>query len=149
MIPRHALPQIPKEKYREFVDFLKEKGVWVSARWMVTDHLTPVQSHVNREKVEKFKKDPSLTNQPIIISEDHFILDGHHRWIARKENKETKTLCIMVECDIKMLIELGHEFDGSFTKTVFEVANYEDEESSKMGDVFKSLMVRYPLKPKY
>lgn len=151
MIPRHALPQIPKEKYKEFIDFLKNRGIQVTITWVDNKKLKPIQAHVNRGKVDHFKNTSSARKIPVIASQGGRILDGHHRWIANTElDPNGKTACILVKCDIKKLVELGHEFDGSFTRTVYECTIYgqrlfedcyDDEEEI-------SLMVRKPLRPK-
>jgi hypothetical protein len=130
MIPRHALPQIPKEKYKDFIKFLEENGIKVSLVVVDTESLKPIQAHVNREKVDSFKKKPSALKLPVIISQGGLILDGHHRWIARLElagdntSPYMDTVCIMAHCGIKKLVEMGHEFEGSFTKSVFESTIY-------------------------
>lgn len=145
MIPRHLLPQIPKDQYKEFVEFMDDKGIKVKALLLPVKALKPIQAHVNRKKVDKLKKDKSALDTPIIISKGGFILDGHHRWLAQTElDGNGRIACIAVFVPLKDLIRLGHAFDGSFTRTVYEVTRY-----GKKILENQSLMVRQRLKPVY
>jgi hypothetical protein len=152
VIPRHALPQIPSEEYRNFIKFLKENGVHVTLVVVDTEQLKPIQAHVNREKVDHLKSNKSSLKLPLIISKGGLILDGHHRWIARSEltgdNKSPyiNTVCIMAHCSIRKLVELGHQFEGSFTKTVFESTIYSRFIYETCEDEPNTLMVRKTLK---
>jgi hypothetical protein len=87
--------------------------------------LKPIQSEVNRKKIENFKQNPDKLANPIIVSKGGYILDGHHRFLAAKElDPNTRIPALVARCGIKQLIELGHEFDGSFTRTVYESTTY-------------------------
>lgn len=121
LLPRSALPQIPKEEQDNFREFLEGNDVKTSLKRIKANALKPIQAEVNQEKVDKFKKDPQLLAEPLIVSKDNFVLDGHHRWKAAMEiDSDQKMLCIVCDCSIRQLVELGHEFDGSFTKTMKE-----------------------------
>lgn len=121
MLPRHKLPQIPSDRFNEFADFLRENGVDVKHKRLPIIQLRPIQQHVNRQKVEGMKKNQEALSIPIIVSRKMYILDGHHRWVSRKELDENGyAICLWCDCPIRDLVELGHEFEYSFTKTVHE-----------------------------
>lgn len=121
MLPRHKLPQIPSDRYEEFIAFLQEEGVEVKFKRLPIIQLKPIQQHVNRVKVEGMKKNPEALSIPIVVSQKMYILDGHHRWVSRKELDEAGyAICIWCNCPIRQLIELGHEFEYSVTKSVYE-----------------------------
>jgi len=121
VLPRHKLPQIPSDKLDEFVNFLRENGINAALRRLPIIKLKPIQQHVNRSKVEALKEKQDALSIPLIVSETGYILDGHHRWIARKElNPDESVNTIWCECPLRKLIELGHAFEPSFTKTVHE-----------------------------
>lgn len=125
MIPRHALPQIPKDEIDTFRDFLI--GYDVPAKFMMVPvrSLRPIQKHVNKDKVKKFMKDDKIGDIPLIVTSKGQILDGHHRWLAIAAlNPESKMLCLVCDCPLRDLVELGHEFEPSFTKTVQESTIY-------------------------
>jgi hypothetical protein len=120
-IPRHLLPQIPKDEQDNFREFLEGNDVKTTLKRIKASALKPIQSEVNQEKVDQLKKEPQALAEPIIVSKGGYLLDGHHRWVAQKElDPDAKMLCIVCECSIRQLVELGHEFDGSFTKTMKE-----------------------------
>jgi hypothetical protein len=58
-------------------------------------NLNPTINKLSKNKVEKIKdkltKDTQLVKKPIVISNDNFILDGHHRWYAKKGIIESNT----------------------------------------------------------
>lgn len=57
--------------------------------------INPTISKLSKNKVEKIKKemlnDDRLVKKPIVITKDHFILDGHHRWYAKKSLVENNS----------------------------------------------------------
>jgi hypothetical protein len=125
MIPRHMLPQIPGDQLDEFREFLEGNGIDTKLKKLPAKILRPVQNEVNREKVDNLKAHPEKLGEPIIISKGGFVLDGHHRWLAQKElDPNGKMLCVVCDCTIRQLVEMGHSFDGSFTKTVREIKQF-------------------------
>jgi hypothetical protein len=125
MIPRHMLPQIPGDQLDEFREFLEGNGIKTTLKKLPANRLKPIQSEVNREKVDSFKANPEKLAQPIVISKGGFVLDGHHRWLAQKELDPTaKMVCIVCDCSIRQLVEMGHSFEGSFTKSVSEIRQF-------------------------
>lgn len=145
-IPRHLLPQIPSDQYAEFQDFVVGNGVPMKLAFVPLDKLKPIQAHVNREKIESLKNNPEKLANPIIINKDGLILDGHHRFLAAKELNPTGHIpALVAQCGLKKLIELGHEFNGSFTRTVTETTIYSN--GILEGDESDALMVRKTLNP--
>ena len=57
--------------------------------------INPTISKLSKNKVEKIKKkmmnDERLAKKPIVITKDYFILDGHHRWYAKKNLVENNS----------------------------------------------------------
>lgn len=121
MIPRNKMPQIPSHRMLEFVEFLGENGVTAVHKRLPIVQLRPIQQHVNWAKVEGLKAEQIKLSTPVIVSKKGYILDGHHRWIARKElDPNGQIICIVCDCPISKLFELGHEFEYSYTKSVHE-----------------------------
>lgn len=121
MIPRHLLPQIPSDKIEEFQEFLFDNGITSTFKRLPVEQLRPIQKHINRDKVEALKNNPIKLKNPLIVSGGGYVLDGHHRWVAEKELAERETIfCLYCRCTIKQLVEFGHLFDPSYTKTVYE-----------------------------
>ena len=85
---------ISEELLNEFIERAKENdSVNVSRRSLNIYELKPIISKIKRNKVVKISKS-FLDNEkckPIIISNDKFIIDGHHRWFAKKNLVENNT----------------------------------------------------------
>ena len=126
-IPRHLMPQIPKESLPKFIRYIHDNGVSVSKKTLPINKLLPVQKHVNREKVDSFKQDFKEKGNkwpPLLITSQGFIIDGHHRWLAAKELGQKRIECIICDCPLLKFLKLSHGFDGSYTRTVREVTTY-------------------------
>ncbi len=85
MIRRVNMPQITKELYNEFVADLKINNIEYKDDSIKCGDLTPTQSEFNPDKVKSIKNDiinGTYKNQPILVSKDNLIVDGHHRWKA-------------------------------------------------------------------
>ena len=122
MLPRHELPQIPTKEVPRFVHFCQENGVPVRAVHIHVMKLLPIQKHLNVDKVKRFLDIKDSYQVPLIISNDNHIVDGHHRWASAAVNdRNAKILCLQFGCDVKELVDLGHQFDGSVVKSVAEV----------------------------
>jgi hypothetical protein len=151
MIARYKLPQIPKEQIRNFINYLKTNGVNCKAVLVSVTDLKPIQAHVNREKVNSIKTDAdSAFKIPLLVSQEGLILDGHHRFLAKREiDPHGKLPCIMAECDIRELVKLGNQFEGSESKTVYETTIFGKHVFGKKdGEPNLELMIRKPLRPR-
>lgn len=125
MIPRHNLPQIAKEKLPEFVRFLDSHGVGVEKGTVRARDLKPIQKSVNKEKVKSMLQgDKSSLRIPILITKDHHIIDGHHRWLASLVNGDKNIKCIILQCSLKHALNVMSLFDGSEFKSVHEISVY-------------------------
>lgn len=123
-VPRNKMPQIAGENVKEFIAWLrKRQGVAVKLTRRPAAELHPTQKTLNKEKIAGFVKaglSDELLN-PIFVSRDNFILDGHHRWAAVVElDPETAMPYYRIDMNIEQLIPLAHEFDKTFTRTANE-----------------------------
>ena len=107
-IPRCFMPQFEdKNSLREFEDTLKMYNIKSSIEEIDPIKLKGTQREIESEKVHnivsKQEADPNffenMTNNlaPIMVSNDNYIIDGHHRWssmlvfnLKHKENKKLK-----------------------------------------------------------
>lgn len=80
-IPREHMPQISDQHKMKFIDWLENQGIIVQFLDMPVAILRSVQHDIDLKKVEKMMD--SQINKPIITSNDNYVIDGHHRWIAR------------------------------------------------------------------
>lgn len=83
-IPRIEMPQIRSALVPEFLDGLAQKGVHVTNESVPAHSLRATQSELHADKIqgEVERGDLDHLRKPVIVSQDDFLLDGHHRWAA-------------------------------------------------------------------
>jgi predicted ABC-type ATPase len=82
-IPRADMPQIPQAMRKEFLDGLH---VQVEETGLDPFVLKPVQDQLDGMKVGNLYKKMmagTVSPEPIIVSQDNYIIDGHHHWAAK------------------------------------------------------------------
>lgn len=84
-IPRDQMPQIPDALREDFIASLKTQGISTSQETVSPSSLYPTQNQIDATKVggmlAAYDKG-TLNVQPILVSQDDRVLDGHHRWAA-------------------------------------------------------------------
>ena len=100
--PSH-LPQL-SQPYSEIVSGLEDEGITCQATIMRVGQLKPIQNNVNIDKMNNFSdmySDDDYDLDPIFISEDGNILDGHHRsaGLINKKGKDSKIKTIKLNTD--------------------------------------------------
>jgi ParB-like chromosome segregation protein Spo0J len=80
------MPQISNHEQSDVIRSLKEEGIECELLKLFPEQIRHSQSKVNKEKVRSIIRDvlSGKSIPPIFISEDNFVIDGHHRWIAFK-----------------------------------------------------------------
>lgn len=85
---------ISEELLNQFIEKAKiNDSVNVSKRTINIYELKPIISKIKKQKVIKLSR-KFLDNEPckpLVISNDKFIIDGHHRWFAKKTLVENNT----------------------------------------------------------
>lgn len=122
-ISRFKMPQIEKSNVPDFVSWLRGKGIKTELELIRVSELKPTQSKYNPDKVETMKKEVSIDvlTSDVIVSNDNYILDGHHRYQALVElskNHQMKT--IKVDLIIDELLSMANKYPKSFTKGINE-----------------------------
>lgn len=98
---RYTMPQITD--YRAFVKDLVANGFDMpDTNDYETEQLTPTQKHFNDDKIQTIM-DSNKKQDPIIISNDMYVIDGHHRWLAA-HNKSGFVYCHVVDMDCDSLL---------------------------------------------
>ncbi|MEQ6579125.1 PLxRFG domain-containing protein [Pseudomonas aeruginosa] len=112
-IPRADMPQIKAEHRGAMVNFLSARGVQHQEETVPADTLKPTQAEFSRDKVAKAKGFEG-GNRSILVSRDGHVLDGHHQWMAARDNGE-EVKVIRLDAPIRDLVKLAHEFPSSIT----------------------------------
>jgi hypothetical protein len=85
-IAREDMPQIPDQHRADYVKFMEDQGIEVHSTHVDPKTLKPTQSEFAGPKVGNIMKSLRSTGwpgDPILVTSDGAILDGHHRWAAR------------------------------------------------------------------
>ena len=102
-LDRDLLPQINKPK--DFIDMLDKKEISHKEEMVDPDTLKAIQTEFDKDKIANIMLDP-YNLMGIIISNDNYILDGHHRWVAAY-NKGIKIKATRVDLPILELINIA------------------------------------------
>ncbi|WP_159917913.1 PLxRFG domain-containing protein [Pantoea sp. 18069] len=112
-IPRAEMPQIKAEHRGAMVNFMNARGIAHQEETVPAASLKPTQAEFDRAKVQKaigFQGG----DRSILVSQDGHVLDGHHQWLAaREQGKDVKT--IRLDAPIEQLLEKAREFPSSTT----------------------------------
>lgn len=83
---RKDMPQIKSGDLDTAVHTLKSMGIGVKRGSATPDTFNPSQKDIYMDKVDTIIKRTSSSNlrtmKPLVVSNDNYIVDGHHRWKA-------------------------------------------------------------------
>lgn len=84
-IKRKDMPQIKKQDYEQFIEYLQNNGAKFRKETVPASELKAMQSEFSDKgiikQIEK-NLDQGVNAKAIIVSEDDYVLDGHHRWLV-------------------------------------------------------------------
>jgi len=112
MIARINMPQI--DDVSKFTEWLTESmGVGSSPYMRLVDYFKPLQAEgFNEDKIRNIcmgmRKDPD-SMKPIIVSEDGYVVDGHHRYFAAIR-EQVKIPYIVIDTTANKLLKLAYEY---------------------------------------
>lgn len=88
--------------------------------------LIPIKSEISRSKLDTLKKNKRALKKPLIITDDNFILDGHHRWYILKSNINNTELesneekdfitCIIIKKNINEFVRNIDEYKMEYNE---------------------------------
>ena len=86
-LTRDQMPQIPNKFRDQFVAEMEAKGVTFSSSRVAPDSLKPVQVEISANKsgvlLDLMREGKLLgDNDRLVVSQDGYVADGHHRWAA-------------------------------------------------------------------
>jgi hypothetical protein len=114
---RSEMPQIPDGKLKsEFLSGLKHQGVLVENETVQARTLKPTQKEFNEQNIEglraAFDRGEYKGGNRILVSKDHRVLDGHHRW-AMLAQKNQPVEVVRIGLSMKDLMPLALKFDSA------------------------------------
>ena len=97
-IPRKLMPQIYDAK--KFAEQIKKKyNVDSTFTKAPMGEFRPSQNEINKDRVDGVIdaiKKKTLDSNPLVVSEDGYIIDGHHRWAAYKKLSPERGVPVLV-----------------------------------------------------
>ncbi|MCP4587640.1 LPD5 domain-containing protein, partial [Pseudoalteromonas sp.] len=113
-IPRSEMPQIKAENRGAMVNFMKARDIDNEKDEMQANSLKPTQQAFSPAKVKK-AMEFNGGNRSILVSNDNYILDGHHQWLAAREKGETVKVT-RLNAPIVQLVPLAKEMPSTETQ---------------------------------
>jgi hypothetical protein len=120
LLPKGSPPDAEVDLAPEFIKSMKDQGVGVQEETVPASSLRSTQEQLDGVKVASIvtrAEAGKLPSQPIFVTKDNYILDGHHRWAAEivmdaKNNREgdLKIPVHKLDIDIGRALTLGLEF---------------------------------------
>ena len=159
---------ITEDLINKFIRRLKKDDEFlISKEKMNLYKINPTVNKLSKNKVEKIKhkllSDDEFLKKPIVITNDFFILDGHHRWYAKKNLVENNTNgyndsgvysedidVIVIDYNIKKCMMKLQEYKIKYNKnylqkTISEINNINDGKKylDEIKSVIKNLETNY------
>jgi len=122
-VDRADMPQVAEPHYPELMDYLEDHGVTRQTGKIDARKLKAVQHEFSDEGVEKMMSKKGGDNgttreKPLLVSQDNYIIDGHHRWLAAYNLGETIPI-IRFSTSVKELLKLVREFPHTTYKDLY------------------------------
>ena len=132
-IKRVEMPQIHKDDYNEFIDYLKDNGAEFTKQTMPAQQLKATQGEFSDKGVMKQidKQMRGEPRKPVIASQDNFIIDGHHRWLVAWNTKDSVDV-FKVNMDADKLLKLVKKFPKTTYKDIYTEELYDFDKEQPM-----------------
>jgi hypothetical protein len=132
---RDKMPQVDSDNITDFILHFDQK-VGVSKVKRKLSQLKPAQGEINEDKLNYFlanKKNEKVKKTKYIISNDNYLIDGHHRWAANLElkNENDTVSCYRINLPAQELIKRANKLnvtknvdinDNTLTKSLVTIA---------------------------
>lgn len=121
---RALMPQIKGNEMQGFLAHLKDNGINYTTAKLPVAELRATQSEFDLTKVDQMMNQKN--SGKIVVSNDGYVMDGHHRWLADyNTDKNSRIASIVVDLPILELLRLAKEYEGveyrPITETIFGV----------------------------
>jgi len=132
-LKRAEMPQIHKNDYNEFIDYLRDNGAEFIKQTMPAKQLKATQGEFSDKGVMKQldKQMRGEPRKPVIASQDNFIIDGHHRWLVAWNTSDSVDV-FKVNIDAEELIKLVKKFPKTTYKDIYTEELYDFDKDEPM-----------------
>ncbi len=117
-IPRAQMPQVAIRLRPAMLAFLETQGISHHREDVAADELKPTQAEYSTVKAERAAglADDRSDASAVLLSSDGYVLDGHHRWIAKAQRHQPINV-IRFDAPIDRLMDVVREFSGATVST--------------------------------
>ena len=124
-IMRSDMPQIKGKDFTQVLDIFKNYGVPYRYYNVNIDDLFPIQKDFIPEKIDNIVKDIKAGKEmnPIFISSDYYIIDGHDRWLANKKLGNKIITTIKIGYPKNAALQLFTKSDSKLNETTNKIKN--------------------------
>ena len=132
-VKRVEMPQIHKNDYNEFIDYLKDNGAEFTKQTMPAQQLKATQGEFSDKGVMKQvdKQMRGEPRKPVIASQDNYIIDGHHRWLVAWNTKDSLDV-FKVNINADKLLKLVKDFPKTTYKDIYTEELYDFDKEQPM-----------------
>lgn len=141
-INRQPKPKASNQpKYKDLIDelsdslikkYIKNKKQNTSTRKVLITDLIPTKSELSSSKIKGITTNKNELKQPIVITNDNFIIDGHHRWYIHKSKMKSGSASSEDKEFITCLI-----INDTINKFLNSIIQFKHDYNSKTMDTFK------------
>lgn len=113
-VPRAQMPQVKVARRGELLSFLEGRGIGHARLELPADSLKPTQAEYSPAKTDSAAHmvDEQTDRAAVLVSSDGYVLDGHHRWLARAEAHQP-VWAIQFDAPIGRLLDAVMQFPGT------------------------------------
>lgn len=125
-IDRKDMPQIKSDDVKDFLSYLKKNDITTDKKLVDPSKLKATQGQFHKEKIKGLMdaiEAGKLKKEPILVSKDNYVIDGHHRWLAFSNLGRDLTV-YQVNTNADKLIALMKSYPKSFTEKLYEAFEY-------------------------
>ena len=144
-IPREQMPQVAAEHRGAMANFLKARGMAVSAQDEAPSSLRPSQAEFNPAKVAKaaaIRQAGDPNPRRILTSSDGYIVDGHHQFLDRLQHAPDEPMpTLRINAPAKEILSQIHEFPSAGMEKAPDLAPRLQAPAQK-GDTAKETQAR-------
>lgn len=132
-VPRAEMPQIKAAHRGAMTNFMNARGIAHQEESVPAASLKPTQAEFSRRKVAQ-AKGYTDGDRSILISQDGHVLDGHHQWLAAREQGNDVRV-IRLDAPIDELLQAAREFPSSTTSGDSAPGSAADAGGARLGNV--------------
>lgn len=113
-IPRAEMPQIKADDRSAFVQFLQARGMAYEKGEADPFTLKPTRAGYQPKKVRGQADLIGESDRSVLVSSDGHVVDGHHQWLAHRDNTEPVQV-IRIDAPVREILAAAAEFPSAET----------------------------------